>query len=269
MDVRLASRSAFQSSRTSCHRPDLAVGTDRQPIEIHFRTLDLHPEMPIAVLSGSCGKDSVLALYYARQNGFDVRFQICMLEESGRTSRSHGIPLKLVQMQADAQGLELIAPAASWKTYEEQFVGALKECAAKGATVAIFGDIDLQDHKDWEEKVCAKAGLEAHLPLWLRKRDELAKEVLEKGFKAEICTIDSRYLGDEFCGKDYDEAFLKSLPEKVDLCGENGEFHTFVWDGPGFKSPVNVTITEFAEYTAPPEYGSVRYLFAKLAAKKD
>ena len=101
-----------------------------------------------ALLSGSCGKDSALALFHARAAGLDVRWQVTMLEENGERSRSHGIPLDLVRAQAAAQGLELLAPAASWKTYEEAFTSALKDFAAKGCAVAVFGDIDLEAHRE-------------------------------------------------------------------------------------------------------------------------
>ena len=149
-----------------------------------------------ALLSGSCGKDSALALFHARAAGLDVRWQVTMLEENGERSRSHGIPLDLVRAQAAAQGLELLAPAASWKTYEEAFTSALKDCAAKGCAVAVFGDIDLEAHREWEEKVCAGAGLQAALPLWLRSREDLSREVLQRGYRAVVVCTDSRYLGD-------------------------------------------------------------------------
>ena len=217
-----------------------------------------------ALLSGSCGKDSALALFHARAAGLDVRWQVTMLEETGERSRSHGLPLALVQAQAAAQGLTLIAPAASWKTYEEAFTGALRDCAAAGCMAAVFGDIDLEPHREWEEKVCDAAGLQARLPLWLRRRDDLAREVLARGFRAVVVCTDSRYLGDEFCGRLYDEAFLADLPAGVDLCGENGEFHTFVFDGPGFVAPVPWRLQQYADYAAPAEYGGVRYRFAQL-----
>lgn len=218
-----------------------------------------------ALLSGSCGKDSALALFHARAAGLEVRWQVTMFEETGERSRSHGLPLALVQAQAAAQGLELLAPAASWKTYEETFTGALKACAAAGCQTAVFGDIDLEAHREWEEKVCAGAGLQAALPLWLRSREDLAREVLERGYRAVVVCTDSRYLGDEFCGRLYDADFLASLPPGVDWCGENGEFHTFVFDGPGFTAPVPWRLAQFADYTAPAEYGGVRYRFAQLA----
>lgn len=218
-----------------------------------------------ALLSGSCGKDSALALYHARANGLEVRWQVTMLEETGERSRSHGIPRALVQVQAAAQGLELLMPAADWAGYEAAFTGALGEIAARGAKAAVFGDIDLASHREWEERVCAAAGLRAELPLWGRGRTALAREILAHGYKAVVVCTDSRHLPDEFCGRQYDAEFLAQLPAGVDLCGENGEFHTFVYDGPGFSAPVPYRLASFADYTAPPQYGSVRYRFAQLA----
>lgn len=121
---------------------------------------------PHALCSFSGGKDSCLALWRAQQQGIAVRTLLVMFEEGGERSRSHGIPLGLIQRQAAALGLELVARNASWKTYEEVFVATLMELRASGHEVAVFGDIDLQAHRDWEEKVCAAAGVAPLLPLW-------------------------------------------------------------------------------------------------------
>jgi uncharacterized protein (TIGR00290 family) len=128
----------------------------------------------------------------------------------------------------------------------------------------VFGDIDLQPHRDWEEKVCAVAGLRALLPLWHEDRNKLAREVLELGFRARVVCVNGRYLDETFCGRDYDESFLKDLPESVDACGENGEFHTFVYDGPIFRKPVTVRVAERTTYHAPENLGSDTYYFARL-----
>lgn len=217
-----------------------------------------------AVCSFSGGKDSCLALWRAIRAHFDVRTLLTMFDESGERSRSHAIPLSLMQRQAQALGKSLVVRTASWKTYEAVFTDALRELHASGHRAAIFGDIDLQSHRDWEEKVCAAANLTAVLPLWLNDRLELADEVLAAGFKAVVVCTDSRYLDDSFCGRDYDARFIADLPPHVDACGENGEFHTFVYDGPCFQHPVAFAIDGFDDYVAPPQYGSVRYRFARL-----
>lgn len=215
--------------------------------------------------SFSGGKDSCLALWRARRAGLDVRTLINVLEESGQRNRSHGVPTALLRAQAESLGCELLAPIASWADYETVFTAVLRDLRSQGAEIAIFGDIDLQAHRDWEEKVCAAAGLTAYLPLWHESRDLIAQEVLRERFEAYVVCTDSRYLADEFCGRRYDAQFLKDLPAGVDACGENGEFHTFVFNGPMFQQPVPCRVVACEDYTAPASLGGVRYRFATLA----
>ena len=218
-----------------------------------------------AVCSFSGGKDSCLALWHAQQEGLDVRTLLAMFEESGERSRSHAIPGAVMARQARSLGLALQTRTASWKDYERVFVDALKSLRASGCDVAVFGDIDLQAHREWEEKVCAAAGVTARLPLWQRERPSVANEVISAGFRAVVVCVDSRYLGDELCGREYDASFIRELPPNVDVCGENGEFHTFVYDGPNFSVPVPYTIEGFEDVVTAPEYGSLRYRFARLS----
>jgi uncharacterized protein (TIGR00290 family) len=197
-------------------------------------------------------------------NGARLATQLTMLDESGERSRSHGVPRALMQRQADALGLELVAPSASWESYERVFTETLRHLSERGHDEAVFGDIDLASHREWEERVCAAAGLRATLPLWGRDRAQLAEEVLALGFRALVVCVDSRHLGDEFCGREFDRQFIADLPPGVDACGENGEFHTFVYDGPLFRARVPVRVTTREPYVSPPSLGSVRYCFARL-----
>jgi uncharacterized protein (TIGR00290 family) len=233
----------------------------------HFGAIDV-PEISgagLALCSSSGGKDSLLAMWYAREKGARLATQLTVLEESGERSRSHGVPRALVRRQADALGLELVAPSASWETYERVFTDTLRSLKAHGHEEAVFGDIDLAPHREWEERVCAAAGLRAQLPLWGRDRTEVADEVLALGFRALVVCVDSRHLGDEFCGREFDRSFIEDLPRGVDACGENGEFHTFVYDGPLFRERVPVRVTALEPYVAPANLGAVRYCFARLA----
>lgn len=162
-----------------------------------------------------------------------------VLNENGRISRSHGLPASLLQQQAAALDLPLHTVASSWENYETNFVEALKTAAtAHHAQAAVFGDIDLQPHRDWEEKVCAAAGLKALLPLWQRERKPLVHRMLQEGIKCMIVSCNT-HLGEEFLGRIMDDALLADLEAKgVDVCGENGEFHTVVTDCPLFAAPV-------------------------------
>ncbi|PFH09526.1 uncharacterized protein (TIGR00290 family) [Collimonas sp. PA-H2] len=219
-----------------------------------------------ALVSWSGGKDSCLALWRARQSGMQIERLITALDESGQRARSHGVPPALLQAQADALGVALEFYSASWQQYEEKFVAALRAAHSDGVRHAVFGDIDLQAHREWEEKVCAQAGLQACLPLWLQPRRQLVDEFLALGFKAVVVCINGNYLPQEFCGREFDAAFLADLPAGVDACGENGEFHTFVYDGPAFAHAVPFQRTRISPYQAPPELGSTIFYFQELAA---
>lgn len=188
--------------------------------------------------SWSGGKDSMLALHRALAGGHEVQALLAMFDESGERSRSHALPPSLMQAQADALGLPLVMRQASWTSYEAVFIEQLRAFAAAGVTHGLFGDIDLQPHRDWEEKVCAAAGIEAVLPLWHEPRRTLVDELLALGYRARVVCVDARFLDASFCGREFDAAFIADLPAGVDACGENGEFHTFVFDGPRFHRPV-------------------------------
>ena len=180
----------------------------------------------------------MLALHRALDAGYRVEALLAMFDEDGLRSRSHGLPPALMQAQADALGIPLVVRRASWRDYEAVFTEQLKAFAAQGLTHALFGDIDLQAHRDWEEKVCTAAGLTAVLPLWQQDRLGLAHELLRLGYRTRVVCVDARWLDASFCAREYDQAFIDSLPPSVDACGENGEFHSFVFDGPRFREPV-------------------------------
>jgi len=193
---------------------------------------------PRAFFSWSGGKDSMLALHRALAAGTRVEALLAMFDESGARSRSHAIPPDLMQAQADALGLRLVTRNAGWTDYEAVFIDQLERFADEGFELGLFGDIDLQPHRDWEERVCAAAGLRAELPLWHEPRRVLVDELLALGYRARVVCIDASRLDASFCGREFDADFIARLPEGVDACGENGEFHTFVFDGPRFARPV-------------------------------
>ena len=180
----------------------------------------------------------MLALHRALAAQWRVEALLAMFDESGERSRSHAIPAQLMQAQADALGIPLVVGRASWMDYEAVFGAQLREFSARGLTHGLFGDIDLRAHRDWEEKVCAAAGLRALLPLWQEPRRALVDELLALGYRARVVCVDARALDASFCGREFDAGFLADLPDGVDACGENGEFHTFVFDGPRFSRPV-------------------------------
>src|SRR5215212_8486634 len=177
-----------------------------------------------AAVSWSGGKDCCLAMHRAGAAGLEVKTLLAMFDETGERTRSHAIPRDLMQAQADALGRDLVGPSASWTDYEATLISALNNLRARGTTDVVFGDIDLLPHREWEEKVCAAAGVTPHLPLWQEDRRALASEVLDLGYRALVVCTDDRWLDASFCGRVYDGAFIASLPDGVDVCGENGEF---------------------------------------------
>ena len=191
-----------------------------------------------AFFSWSGGKDSMLALHRALAEGIQVEALLAMFDETGERSRSHALPPHLVQAQADALGLPLVMRHASWSDYEAVFTDQLHTFARQGITHGLFGDIDLQPHRDWEEKVCAGAGLTAVLPLWQQPRRALVDELLALGYRSRVVCVDARFLDASYCAREFDAQFIADLPDNVDACGENGEFHTFVFDGPRFQRAV-------------------------------
>ena len=189
--------------------------------------------------SWSGGKDSCFALMRALQQGYMPAVLVNMMNENGKISRSHGLPPSLLQQQAAAMGLPLITTATTWNDYEKNFIAALNQVSADyHATAMVFGDIDLQAHRDWEEMVCAKAGLQALLPLWQQDRRVLVAQMLEAGIETMIVSCNTT-LGEVFLGKLLSAELIEKLEEKgVDVCGENGEFHTVVVNCPLFKQPL-------------------------------
>ena len=218
-----------------------------------------------AFCSWSGGKDSCLALDRAIENGYEITHLLTMFDETGLRSRSHSVSLEVMQAQADSLGLKLITPSASWQSYESVFVEELKKLKAQNFDAAIVGDIDLLAHRDWEEKVCARVEIEAVLPLWNENRLDLVNEFLREGFRSVVICVNEKFLPKEFCGRVFDEQFIKDLPKDVDACGENGEFHTFVFDGKLFKNSVPYKIEEIYQH-APvyPSGDTASFYYAKL-----
>jgi uncharacterized protein (TIGR00290 family) len=192
-----------------------------------------------AAISWSAGKDSCLALLRARDSGLDVTTFLTMLDPDGR-SKSHALPRELVQAQVEQLGGRWQPAVAGPGEYAAVFAAHLQALCASGHTHLVFGDIDLQAHRDWLEPACAAAGLAAVFPLWRQPRAALAQEVISRGIRATLVCVDTRWLDASFCGAEYDVDLLARLPAGVCPCGEEGEFHTFVWDAPGFAKPLQL-----------------------------
>jgi uncharacterized protein (TIGR00290 family) len=194
----------------------------------------------------SGGKESALSFYRAEDSGIHITYLINMISEDGRYSRSHGVESELLRSQGDSIGVPVLQYRTTWESYEEEFKRAVSEVKGKGVYRGVFGDIDLQEHRDWIERVCKEMEVQPFLPLWKRKREDLLIEFVEEGFNAILVTVDSRFLGEQWLGRKIDREFISDLMKMrgVDLCGENGEYHSFVYDGPIFKKPVEFRVGE-------------------------
>lgn len=173
-----------------------------------------------------------------------VAYLLNMISEDGKRSRSHGISSKLLKIQAEAIRIPIIQRKTTWKNYEEIFKKAVLELKKKGIDTGIFGDIDLQEHRDWIERVCKDIGIKPILPLWKKKRESILKEFINTGFKAIVIATEASSLGKKWLGRKIDERLISNLKKikDIDLCGEKGEYHTFVIDGPIFKRPIRFSI---------------------------
>ncbi len=200
--------------------------------------------MPEKILfSWSSGKDSALALHSLINNrNFDILALLTTVTgDFGRISM-HGVRQELLEKQAESIGLLLekvvISKNSSNDEYEEKMRAVLLRYKNEGADSVAFGDIFLEDLKKHREENLAKIGMKGMFPLWKQSSYVLAKRFIELKFKAIVTCVDGKQLDGKFCGRVFDESFLSDLPRNVDCCGENGEFHSFVFDGPIFKKNI-------------------------------
>lgn len=194
----------------------------------------------VAFSSWSGGKDSCHALHRALAEGHEVRALFTMLHESGRFSRSHGISRELHERQAEALGMPIRFGSATWEGYEETFKAEVARLKPAGVAAGVFGDIDLEEHRDWVERVCGELAITPLLPLWREDHAALAREFVDLGFRAVIVSVRADTLPREWLGRDLDHAAIDELAELgVDPAGESGEYHSFVYDGPLFGRAVS------------------------------
>lgn len=195
--------------------------------------------------SWSGGKDSCLSLFRMIKAGYRCQSLFTMLDENGLRSCSHELTPEVLNIQAQAMEMPLKMGMAAWGAYEAQFKKLIAEFKNETIFHGVFGDIDLQPHRDWVERVCSETGITPHLPLWNEERRTLVEEFIREGFKACIVVVNCSMMSDRFLGRLIDQPLIDELEaEGVDACGENGEFHTFVFDGPLFKKKVNYTTGE-------------------------
>ena len=207
---------------------------------------------PTAWMSWSSGKDSTFALHVARPDpDVEVAGPLVTLNAEADRVAMHAVRRTLVERQAERLGLplhvvEIPSPCPN-ETYERKMSEAMATATADGVDAVIFGDLFLPDVRAYREEKLAGIGVRPLFPLWQRPTVALASEMVEAGVRAVVTCVDPSQLSKEFVGRPFDADFLAELPPGVDPCGERGEFHTFVWDAPGFRAPIAVETGEVVE----------------------
>jgi diphthine-ammonia ligase len=225
---------------------------------------DRVPRPRRCAISWSAGKDSWLALTRAREQGHDVATFVTLCDADG-ASKSHALSPALVDAQVRALGGTPVSVRVPPGEYAACFDAALRELAATGHTHMIFGDIDLQAHRDWLAPACERAGLVPLFPLWGESRAALARELVARGVQARVVCVDTRRLAASFCGAAYDAGFLARLPADVCPCGEDGEFHTVVTGGPGFEHALRVVDGPQRRVASQPPFAPTEFVFQALS----
>jgi uncharacterized protein (TIGR00290 family) len=199
----------------------------------------------VAISSWSGGKDSCLACYKAINLGYKIKYLLNFVSRESKRCCFHGIEAKLLRLQSELMGIPLIQRevTADMREYEKEFKAAVSEL--KGIKTMVFGDIYLQEHRDWAERVCGDLGIIPIEPLWNNLPSDLLEEFINLGFKAIIVSCQADKFDKDFVGRYLDKNLIDELKSRnICPCGENGEFHTFVVDGPFFRQKIDIIESE-------------------------
>jgi uncharacterized protein (TIGR00290 family) len=213
---------------------------------------DIPAPGPPAWVSWSSGKDSTLALRVSLEElGIEVVGLLSTVNAAADRVAMHAVRRALLEAQADRLGLplhvvEIPSPCPN-DVYEARMAAALRAATAAGVGRMVFGDLFLEDVRAYREDALGETGVAPVFPLWDRPTMDVARHILDVGIRAVVTCVDPRQVPAELVGRDYDAQFLSELPDGADPCGERGEFHTFVWDAPGFSAPIGVEIGEIIE----------------------
>ena len=216
-----------------------------------------------ALFNWSSGKDSALSLYKILQNpDFKIEYLLTSVNQQFQRISMHGVRVELLEAQAKSIGIPLkimeIPEMPTMEVYENVMFETLTELKNEGISHSVFGDIFLEDLRKYREDQLAKMNFEGVFPIWKISSHELIQEFISLGFKTIVVCVNEKYLDKSFVGRIIDQDFINDLPENVDVCGENGEFHTFAFDGPIFSEPINFEIGEtvYRKYEAPKNQNS-------------
>ncbi|MGO4998701.1 diphthine--ammonia ligase [Oceanisphaera sp. W20_SRM_FM3] len=197
------------------------------------------------VASWSGGKDSAMAYYRATQAGAIPSRLLTMFEAEVAHSKSHALSYAFLEAQARSLNVPLITRKAGWQGYEIQFLEAMQECKNAGINHAVFGDIDIEAHRNWVQETCAKVGMAAEHPLWFEPRRNILEELIGVGFEAYVIVVNTKMMPAHFIGRKFTLELMDELDALgIDCCGESGEFHTVVVDGPIFNNRLPIIFGE-------------------------
>jgi len=203
-----------------------------------------------AILSWSGGKDSAMALHALLKSGlYEIVSLLTTVSKQYERISHHGVRVELLEQQAAALGiplhkLYLHQANCSLEDYEAVMKKTMLEYKDKDVLTVAFGDVFLQDLREYRQRNLAKVGMEAIFPIWRRDTTEIVRTFIDLGFKAYLTCVDSEKLGSQFAGRPIDADLICDLPDGVDPCGENGEYHSYVYDGPIFRRPVGLSVGE-------------------------
>lgn len=221
------------------------------------------------IMNWSGGKDSALSLYKLQQNkAYELAALLTTINKPLDRITMHGVRTSLLVQQAKSLGLELhkveLPESPDMETYSQLMNAKVQKLKALGITHSAFGDIYLEDLKKYREEQLAAVGLQAVFPLWQQPTKEIIKEFLSLGFRAVVVCVNAKVLDKSFVGRELDASFIADLPDEVDICGENGEFHSFVYDGPNFDFPIQfergeIVFKSYAKAEAEQDYDTGFY----------
>lgn len=221
------------------------------------------------VMSWSGGKDSAYALYHIiKENRYRVKYLMTTIYKPNKRVSMHGVPESLIEKQAKSIGIPLVKLYIEEKTHDEYDI-KMKETLllfkSEGINTIAFGDIFLEDLKEYREKRLAEIDMNALFPLWGKNTKVLANQFITDGFKTRICSIDTSKISKDLVGVDFSSTFLKQLNKEIDPCGENGEFHSFCYAGAIFKNIVKFKQHGTVSKTYTHENNSYEYLFIDIS----
>jgi uncharacterized protein (TIGR00290 family) len=194
------------------------------------------------IASWSGGKDSCFACYLALGQGYKISHLVNFISQEFKRVSFHGTEARLIQLQSQSLGIPLLQKETTPDGYEQEFKEAVRSLLPNGIKGMVFGDIYLDEHREWVERVCGDLGIEAIEPLWNKSTEKIFTDFVDAGFEAVVVSAQARLIDEEWLGRRVDRNFMEYLKAKnVDLCGENGEYHTLVVNGPLFKRRIEIT----------------------------